>query len=281
MYNKIFTKILDSSIWLEPTPTRIVWITLLAAMDENGFCAFAAVGNVAGRARVTVDEAREALDILGKPDPESSDPTNDGRRVERVPGGWIVLNAIKYREIVTRANAQEKTNERVKRYREKKRSGNADETVGNGSATLWNGNETPSEAYTEAEVEEQVPVAEVTADSFALSNGDANPKKSNGTTDPRYQTFLRYLDHYWKELPDHTGKPFPMDKKAGRNLKLWLKENPHITEEVWWAWLENMYASENINSAWDVCDILCRIRKYADGPLNKYNQPLLVNGAKK
>jgi hypothetical protein len=144
MYNKIFAKILDSSVWLEPTPTRIVWITLLAAMDENGFCSFAAVGNVAARARVTLEEAKSALQILEAPDPESSDPTNDGRRVERVPGGWIVLNATKYREIVTRANAQEKTNERVRRFREKKRSCNACETLGNGFVT-------PSEAYTEAE----------------------------------------------------------------------------------------------------------------------------------
>jgi len=125
MYNKIFTKILDSSIWLEPTPTRIVWITLIAAMDENGFCAFAAVGNVADRARVTEAEARAALDVLEKPDPESSEQDNEGRRIERVPGGWIVLNAPKYRALVTRVNIQEKTKERVRRFREKKRSGNA------------------------------------------------------------------------------------------------------------------------------------------------------------
>ena len=35
MYNKLFTKILDSSIWLAPDPVRLVWITLLAAMDES------------------------------------------------------------------------------------------------------------------------------------------------------------------------------------------------------------------------------------------------------
>ena len=131
MYNKIFTKILDSSVWLEPPPTRIVWITLLAAMDEDGFCSFAAVGNVAGRARVTVEEAKTALEILAAPDPESSDPDNEGRRIERVAGGWVVLNATKYRDIVSRANSQEKTRERVKRFREKKKQCNANVTVGN------------------------------------------------------------------------------------------------------------------------------------------------------
>lgn len=125
MYNKIFTKILDSSIWLESTPTRIVWLTFIAVMDEKGFAPFAAMGNVANRARVSIEEARAAIDILEGPDPESSDPDNDGRRLERVPGGWIVLNAEKHRDLVTRAVRQAQTAERVRRHREKKRTGNA------------------------------------------------------------------------------------------------------------------------------------------------------------
>lgn len=123
MYNKIFTKILDSSVWLESTPTRVVWITLIAAMDETGFCPFAAAGNVANRARVSEEEARAALDKLESPDLESSDPDNEGRRIEKVPGGWMVLNAPKYRAIVTRATGQESTRRRVQQFRERKRNG--------------------------------------------------------------------------------------------------------------------------------------------------------------
>jgi hypothetical protein len=133
MYNKIFTKILDSSVWLEPTSTRIVWITFIAAMDETGFCPFAAVGNVAARARVTEEEAKKAIKALEGPDPESSDQDNEGRRLERVPGGWLVLNAPKYRALVTKVNIQEKVRERVRRFREKKKSGNASVTECNDS----------------------------------------------------------------------------------------------------------------------------------------------------
>jgi hypothetical protein len=150
MYNKIFTKILDSSVWLEPTTTRIVWITMIAAMDENGFCPFAAVGNVAGRARVTEEEARVAIAALEGPDAESSDQDNEGRRIERVPGGWLVLNAPKYRALVTRVNIQEKTKERVRRFRDKKRTGNAPVTERNETETL-------SEAVAEAEVPSPAP----------------------------------------------------------------------------------------------------------------------------
>ena len=149
MYNKIFTKILDSSVWLEPTATRIVWITMIAAMDENGFCQFAAIGNVAGRARVSEEDAKRAIKALESPDPESSDDANEGRRIERVPGGWMVLNAPKYRAIVTRVNAQERTKERVRRFREKKQG----VTVGNGHVTPTSGAVTPSETETEIETE--------------------------------------------------------------------------------------------------------------------------------
>lgn len=139
MYNKLFTKILDSSIWLESTPTRIVWLTFIAVMDESGFAQFAAIGNVAHRARVSLDEAEEAIKAFEGPDPSSSDPDHDGRRLERVPGGWIVLNAEKHRALVTRALKQEQTRERVRKHRAKKRTGNAHVTT--------------SEADTEAEVQ--------------------------------------------------------------------------------------------------------------------------------
>lgn len=139
MYNKIFTKILDSSIWLEPESTRLVWITFLAVMDETGFCQFACIGNVASRARLSLDQATIAIATLEAPDPNSSDTDNDGRRVERVPGGWMVLNAKKYRELATREMVKEQTRLRVADYRAKLKSvttSNADVQNGNEKITL-------------------------------------------------------------------------------------------------------------------------------------------------
>jgi hypothetical protein len=143
MYNKLFTKILDSSIWLEDEATRIVWVTMLAVMDEDGYCQFASAANVAHRARVSVEAAERALACLESPDEHSSDPENEGRRIERVGGGWVVLNANKYRTLVTRAIIRERTRERVARHRAKKRTCNAPVTP---SVSV-------SEARSEAEAE--------------------------------------------------------------------------------------------------------------------------------
>lgn len=125
MYNKLFTKILDSSIWLAPDPHRIVWITLIAAMDEDGNAMFASAGNLAARARVTREQAESAVAAFEAPDSDSADPEHEGRRIERFPGGWHVLNAAKYRALVTKAIIREQTRVRTANYRAAQRSGDA------------------------------------------------------------------------------------------------------------------------------------------------------------
>ena len=173
MYNKLFTKILDSSIWMEPVSTRIVWITFLAAMDENGFVQFASIPNVAHRAVVSLDEASKAVATLEAPDANSSDPDNDGRRVERVPGGWMVLNANKYRALVTREIIKEQTRERVRKFRDSK-DGNAPVTPGNAPVTPGNQSVTPSETDTKAKEAEEPPTK------TRRKRNDSKPEMTDG-----------------------------------------------------------------------------------------------------
>ena len=158
MYNKIYTKILDSSIWLEKDETRICWMTCLAVMDEDGFVQFASVANLAHRARVPLEAAQEAIQCLEGPDPNSSDPEHEGRRLERVPGGWIVINRQKYAAIATRTVARERTRERVRLHRANRKDKakvtpcNAPVTVSNGEVPTSNGLVTPSETDTDTDV---------------------------------------------------------------------------------------------------------------------------------
>ncbi len=119
VYNRLFTKILDSSIWLEPDSTRIVWVTLLASMDEDGYCHFSSLRNLASRANVSLAKAERAIKCFESPDADSENLENEGRRVDRVPGGYLVLNAKAYREKFSREIEKEKTRIRVARFREK------------------------------------------------------------------------------------------------------------------------------------------------------------------
>lgn len=156
MYNKIFTKILDSSIWLEADSTRLVWLTCIAAMDEDGFCQFASPANLAHRANVTLTACLSALGVLEGPDPNSSDPDHEGRRLERVPGGWMVRNSAKYREMVSREIAKAANRRRVYRHREKA-SSNGSVMPANGVSPSANGSVTLSEADTDTESHKNPP----------------------------------------------------------------------------------------------------------------------------
>ena len=95
---KLFSDILNSSVWFEDANTRLVWITLLLLSDEVGHVR-ATARAVAHQARVPVEDAEMALEKFAGPDPDSRTPDNDGRRVERVDGGFLLLNYAKYRAI--------------------------------------------------------------------------------------------------------------------------------------------------------------------------------------
>jgi hypothetical protein len=130
MYSKLFASILDSSIWLEEDATRIVWLTLLAAKDGEGFARFAALENLARRANVSSEKAAHAVAKLEAPDTNSSNPLHEGRRVERVPGGWMVLNAKLYDDMVRREDERRSTRERVALHRARNKAASISEPGG-------------------------------------------------------------------------------------------------------------------------------------------------------
>jgi len=95
-FTKLVPEIVQSSIWNEPSDIRIVWITLLAIKDENGYVRGDA-RTVARMANVSIEVVAEALAKFQEPDPHSHTPDNDGRRIGPAAGGWVVLNHALYR----------------------------------------------------------------------------------------------------------------------------------------------------------------------------------------
>jgi len=89
--------ITDSSLWAIPPDERIVFLTLLAKADADGV-AHLSVSGLQRAANVPMESVERALAQFEAPDPDSRNPENDGRRIKRVPGGFIVLNYVHYRE---------------------------------------------------------------------------------------------------------------------------------------------------------------------------------------
>jgi len=96
-YTKLFNSILASTIWREEKETKILWITMLAMADKDGMVE-ASIPGLADLARLTVKETQTALGILESPDEFSRTKDHEGRRIEPVLGGWLVLNHAKYRQ---------------------------------------------------------------------------------------------------------------------------------------------------------------------------------------
>ena len=117
-YTKLFSDILTSSIWNEDTKTRILWITMLAMCDATGYIR-SSKGSLPVMARLSRDEVDAGLAILEAPDEDSRSEAHEGRRLEKVEGGWIVLNYEAHRNRLSNDSEAVSNRERQRRHREK------------------------------------------------------------------------------------------------------------------------------------------------------------------
>jgi hypothetical protein len=117
MFVKLYSSVIMSSLWSEDPETRVLWITMLAAADREGFL-FGSPAGLAAVARLPVESVVRGLEKFSSPDTYSSDlmrnPENEGRRIETVEGGWKLLNYEWYRGL-------ERAEDRKAQYRESKR----------------------------------------------------------------------------------------------------------------------------------------------------------------
>ena len=116
-YTKLFDSIFMSTVWLEDNATRIVWIALLGKKDRHGIVE-GSIPGLAHLARVTVDEAEAAINKFLAPDPHSRTSDHEGRRIEHVDGGWLVLNHEKYRDMLSKEDKLERDRIRQQRKRD-------------------------------------------------------------------------------------------------------------------------------------------------------------------
>jgi hypothetical protein len=93
---KLVSSITESSLWSEEYSTRLLFISMLARADAMGFVE-ASIPGLARLSNITAPETRAGIARLEAPDQDSKDPENEGRRIAKVDGGWVILNYEKYR----------------------------------------------------------------------------------------------------------------------------------------------------------------------------------------
>lgn len=168
-YTKLFNSIVTSTIWAEDDRTRIVWITILACADRNGEIQ-ASIPGLARLAGVPTEDCRKAILKFLSPDPDSRTKDDEGRRIETIEGGWLVINHGKYREMASDEDRRKKAAERQQRARDRK-SRNSHATVTPESRQI-----PQAEAEAEAEEVQKEKVQKEKGFSFSSSPSSKNGK---------------------------------------------------------------------------------------------------------
>lgn len=120
-YVKMFSSILESTVWQEPLHVRVVWVSMLAMANRDGVIE-ASIPGLAKRAGVSRKQAEESIDVFLAPDPDSRTSDHEGRRIEKVDGGWVLLNHEKYREKESPDEQRAKAAARQQRKRDKEKA---------------------------------------------------------------------------------------------------------------------------------------------------------------
>lgn len=101
VWTPLWNSIVDSSLWDEDDAVCKVFITLLALKDEDHVVRCNAYQIAKKCGRKSEDEVLECLKILASPDKKRKEKQEfDGRRIEKVEEGWLVLNGQKYQDLM-------------------------------------------------------------------------------------------------------------------------------------------------------------------------------------
>ncbi|MCI0564875.1 MAG: hypothetical protein MN733_40935 [Nitrososphaera sp.] len=115
-YTKLFSEIVTSTIWQEPNDCRVLWITMLALKDEENICR-ATLPALAKICNLTIEQTEAYLQKFQEPDKYSRSQAFEGKRIELVDGGWLILNGQKYRDMLRAKERRDYVREKVAEHR--------------------------------------------------------------------------------------------------------------------------------------------------------------------
>ena len=141
----LWSGIVDSSIWQEDDSVRIIFVTMLAKKDSDHVVRASAF-NIGKWANKTEKEVLSALKVLQSPDKRRIEKQPfDGRRVEKVEDGWLILNGETYRKMVSEEMRKARLRRAQTAYREKKKKVRGD------TGEVSSGYRSAEERFVEAE----------------------------------------------------------------------------------------------------------------------------------
>ena len=203
-FTKLFSDIIHSTIWREDNETRIVWVTMLAMADSRGEV-HASVPGLADAARVDLDECIVALKKLSLPDKWSRSKDYEGRRIEEIQGGWLLLNHARYKRKLSNDDQREQARMRQRRKRERDRlSREKSRSVTQCHAMSHESRHTD----TDTEEDTYKGSSDLNQADLLQPNGEKKQSIKSGAKAPRARV-IKYSDgfeHWWAHYPKKIGK---------------------------------------------------------------------------
>ena len=121
-FSKLYGERLAESSLLDcAVPTRWAFVFMLSQADAKGRYRCASVRGLARASVLSLEEATRAIEELEAPDPNSTTPIDEGRRVRRIQGGWQIVNYEHYRDFRTVRQVQDADRQKRKRERDESR----------------------------------------------------------------------------------------------------------------------------------------------------------------
>lgn len=156
---KLHESITDSTIWDADPVIRLVWIALLLKCDRNGNFQ-GTTESLARWANVSIPDMERAMGFLAAPDPRSTTPDDDGRRIMSMGQNlWAITNYPKYRALSDPDEERQRACERKRAQRARARAGVTGVTNVTGVTKSHDIAEAEADAEADAEAEEEGEVA--------------------------------------------------------------------------------------------------------------------------
>jgi len=140
---------------------------MLAIANKHGEIQ-ASIPGLARVAAVSVEDCERAINRFMSPDKYSRTPDDEGRRIEKIEGGWVLINHSKYRAMASKDEEKTASAIRQQRFRDQKKR--------NSSVTKSNGEVTPSNDA----VTEDRDIADTDTDTKAKKNTPLTPQGGVG-----------------------------------------------------------------------------------------------------